>query len=536
MPTGASNVLLDGASNGRTATQAPSQPTTSQPTTNQPTTNQPTSSQPTTSQPTRFDHPHRVMLGLYIAVFLGMLSETSMNIAIPDLMDEFAVSSGTAQWMVVGYMLAIGVVLPCVGFLLKWVCAKTLVIAALACFLAGALVCTFATVFPVLLAGRIAQGVGTGIMLPTMYASIMRVFPPNRIGAANGVAGLVIMFAPVIGPTLAGALIGAVSWRAIFAMFAIVAVVALACTAAFYVTPIERTRPAVDVVSIVFSVIGFGSLVAGVSLVADMGFSPVVIALLVVGVAVIALYAWRQLHIATPLLDLRALGVAAFRTPAIMVSCSFACTLAFMYLVPQELQRGLGMSSTLAGALMLPAGVVNALCTLWAGRLFDRYGARVLVWVGAAAALVGGVLFLMIGVDSPIALFLAAHVVIMVGIPFIQQSTQSAALKSLPPAMAADGSTILNTMQQVFGAIATAVATCLLGLGEARYTAFGGADAAQGFVNGSRYGYVFGLVLVTLVLVGSLRMREGRGGRGSEGERAERGAGERGSGLGMERA
>lgn len=67
----------------------------------------------------RFAHPHRVMLGLYVGVFLGMLSETSMNIALPDLMDEFSVSSGTAQWMVVGYMLAIGVVLPCVGFLLK---------------------------------------------------------------------------------------------------------------------------------------------------------------------------------------------------------------------------------------------------------------------------------------------------------------------------------------------------------------------------------------------------------------------------------
>ena len=118
-------------------------------------------------------HPHKVMLGLYIGAFLGMLSETSMNIALPDLMDEFSVSSGTAQWMVVGYMLAIGVVLPCVGFLLKWIKAKTLVLFALACFLVGAVVCTVATSFPVLLAGRIVQGISTGIVLPTMYASVL---------------------------------------------------------------------------------------------------------------------------------------------------------------------------------------------------------------------------------------------------------------------------------------------------------------------------------------------------------------------------
>lgn len=453
-----------------------------------------------------FDRPHLIMSGLYAGVFLGMLSETSMNIALPDLMDEFSVTSGTVQWMVVGYMLAIGVVLPCVGFLLKWVRAKTLALFALCCFLAGAVACTLAPNFAVLLAGRMVQGVSTGIMLPTMYAAIMRVFPPQRIGAANGVAGLTIMFAPVIGPTLAGVLIGAFSWRAIFAMLAVVSVAAIVLTAAFFVTPIERTRPAVDVISILASAVGFGCLVAGVSLVSDMGFSATVIALLVVGVAVLAFYTHRQFTVADPLLDLKALRIRAFAVPAVMVSCSFACTLAFMYLVPQELQRGLGLSSAVAGMLMLPAGVVNALCTLLAGRMYDRYGAQRLVWFGVGMAVIGGALFLAIGVGSPVGLFLAAHIVIMVGIPFIQQSTQSAALHALPREMAADGSTILNTMQQVVGAIGTAVATCLLGL----------ADTATqtGFVTGSRYGYVFGLALVAFVLAGSFLLREGTARRG----------------------
>ena len=446
------------------------------------------------SETRHFDHPHKVMLGLYIGAFLGMLSETSMNIALPDLMDEFSVSSGTAQWMVVGYMLAIGVVLPCVGFMLKWIKAKT----------------HRGHRFPRAARRPNRAGHQHRHRAAPMYASIMRVFPPYRIGAANGVAGLVVMFAPVIGPTLAGALIGALSWRAIFALFAVVAVIAIVCIAAFFVTPIECTRPAVDILSIIASALGFGCLVAGVSLISDMGFSAAVVGLLVIGVVVLAFYAYRQLHIADPLLDLRALGIAAFRTPAIMVSCSFACTLAFMYLVPQELQRGLGMSSTLAGLLMLPGGIVNAVCTLMAGRLFDRHGARVLVWIGVVMAAIGGALFFAIGVDSGVVLFLAAHIIVMVGIPFIQQSAQSAALKSLPDRMAADGSTILNTMQQVCGAIATAVATCLLGLGQTGYAAGGGANAAQGFVDGSRYGYMFGLVLVAIVLVFSFMLKGGK--------------------------
>ena len=130
----------------------------------------------------------------------------------------------------------------------------------------------------------------TGIELPTVYAAIMRVFPPFMIGAANGVAGLVIMFAPVIGPTVSGILIGAFSWRAIFVLFAVVALVAIVCTAAFFVTPIETPRAQVDILSVVASVIGFGCLVAGVSLVADMGFSALVVVLLVVGIVVGCLY------------------------------------------------------------------------------------------------------------------------------------------------------------------------------------------------------------------------------------------------------
>ena len=323
------------------------------------------------------------MLGLYLGAFLGMLSETSMNIALPALCDEFGITTGTAQWMVVGYMLAIGIVLPCVGLLLKWVKAKTLVIVALCCFLVGAVVSAASPVFALVLAGRILQGVGPGIVLPSVYAALMRVFPPAQIGAANGVAGLVVMFAPVIGPTLAGLLIGMFSWRAIFALFAVVAVAAIACTAAFFVTPIETTRPRIDVTSVVASVIGFGCLVAGVSLVSDMGASGVVIGLLVVGVLVLAFYVWRQLHLESPLLDLKILGLRSFTVPALMVTCSFACTLAIMYIAPQELQRGLGFDATTAGLLMLAGGVVNAICSFGAGRLFDRFGAVPLVRLGA---------------------------------------------------------------------------------------------------------------------------------------------------------
>ncbi|WP_196819465.1 MFS transporter [Schaalia sp. ZJ405] len=457
---------------------------------------------PTSGHP-HVHRPHLVMSGLYVGAFLGMLSETSMNIALPSLMDHFNISAGIAQWMVVGYMLAIGIILPFVGILLKWVNAKTLAQCAAAMFFVGALMSTLAPNFAILLTGRMLQGIGTGIVLPILFSAIVHVFPPHLIGAATGIAGLVIMFAPVIGPTAAGILVSAISWRAIFALFAIVACVSFALLSAFFTNPFQQTRQPVDAISVVTSIVGFGGLVCGVSLLSEQGFSPVVIALIGVGVIVIGIYAQRQLTIAHPVLDLAILGRRDFRASALIVTLSFTCTLTCMYIVPLELQRGLSLDSSVVGMLMLPAGIINAVCSMLAGRLFDRFGAAPLVRFGALLTLIGIVLFTMIGTTTNVFFFIGAHVILMVGIPFIQQPAQSAALSSLPRQEASDGSTILNTLQQVAGAIGTAIATCLIGLGSASNTV----DAAGGFITGSRFAYVFAAVLVLGALAISLTHR-----------------------------
>lgn len=448
------------------------------------------------------------MAGLYAGAFLGMLSETSMSIALPSLCDSFSITTGTAQWVVVGYMLAISVVLPCVGFLLKWFKTKSLILFALACFLLGAVLDTVAPSFVILLLGRILQGISTGIVLPTMFAVILRIFPPTKIGAANGIAGLVVMFAPVIGPTLAGLLIGMFSWRVVFAVFALISVLAIILTACFFSSPIEQTKPKVDFPSILASAIGFGSLVAGVCLVADYGLSALVITLLALGIVVLAFYVFRQLRITNPLLDLRPLAIRSFRIPALMVTASFSCTLTLMFIAPQQLQVGMGLASELVGVLMLAGGVFNAVFSYLSGRLFDRTGAKVLVWVGAGAAIVGSALFLLLGTNTAAAWFVLAHVVFMIGIPLMQQSAQSAALKGLPGRMAADGSTILNTLQQVAGAIATSIATILLAFGQSHYQSQGGTNLAEGFVTGARFGYLFGVVLILIPLLLSFKLRE----------------------------
>ncbi len=453
-------------------------------------------------------HPHLAMLGLYMGAFLGMLSETSMNIALPDFKASFGISAGVAQWMVVGYMLVIGVVLPFSSLLTKWFKTRTLVFVALSSFLVGSLICAASpsSMFGVLLAGRVIQGVSTGLVLPMMFSVILELFPLNKIGSAMGVAALVVMFAPAIGPTLSGALIAAFSWRSIFVFFAVISVVALVCSAVWMVNPYELTRPHIDLLSCVTSVLGFGGLVLGVSLVSVLGFAWQVVLILVVGVAAIAWYSYRQLHMTAPVIDLRALAIPQFAVGAVIVMMNFGITLATMYLMPQELQNGLGVRVALTGLVMLPGGIVNAAMSMISGRLYDIFGAKWLVRGGLALSVVGIVLLMLAGPNSALAFVVFAHVILMIGVPMAMNPAQSSALGALPGNLSTDGSTILNTLQQVLGAVITAVTTILLSAGQSGAQAAGAGKAAA-FVAGCRWGFVFALALAVIALVASFWLK-----------------------------
>lgn len=453
-------------------------------------------------------HPYLAMMGLYLGGFTGMYSETALNIALPQLSEAFGATMAVTQWLVVGYMLVIGIVLPFASILMKWFSARKLIVFSLAAFLVGSLVSAFASGLELALVGRAIQGVGTGLVLPMMFAMVMEVMPPQKIGSAMGVTALVIMFASAIGPTMAGFLVGAFSWRSIFLSFAVVLVAGLVFTVAFAVSPWRLTRPHIDPVSVVLSVLGFGGVVLGVGMSSLYGWaSPLVVVALVVGVACVAAYAARQLRMKEPVLNLRALRVNGFSVGAVLVMLNFGITLAAMYVLPQFYQASLGIDTVTAGLIMLPGGIVNALVSMLAGRVYDRIGTRIPALAGFSLSAIGLVLLIMAGSDAAIPYVVTCHILLMVGVPLAMSPTQTYALASLPPQMNGDGSTILNAMQQVFGAIATAVATSLLIAGQSAYFANGGTVAQDAFAVGSHYGFAFALVLAVLAFVLAFKVR-----------------------------
>ncbi|WP_125573240.1 DHA2 family efflux MFS transporter permease subunit [Levilactobacillus huananensis] len=444
------------------------------------------------------------MMGMLIGGFVGMFSETSLNIALPQLMVQLNVTTATVQWLVTGYMLMVGVVLPLSSIITKWFTTRQVILFALVDFAVGAVISASAPGFGVLLFGRMIQGIATGLILPLMFTVAMQIFPPYKLGAAMGMVGLVIMFAPAVGPTLAGLVLGIASWRWIFWLFVPFLVIAFI----FAVTSLENiapvTRPKVDFLSIVLSTIGFGSLVVGVSLASDHGWgSLAVIGSLLVGIVVLAWYTHRQLNMEKPILNLRAFAIPGFRIGASLVMINFGIILSAMYLLPMYIQKGALVPVALTGIIMFPGGVMNAIVSVVSGRLYDRIGARMPARLGFIISMIGALLLAFTTTNSAIWYIILAHVILMIGAPLAMSPSQTHGLNALTGPIAADGSAIMNTLQQIVGAIATAIATSLLGIGQAAYS--GGSHAAA-FVNGAHYGFYFTFVLAVVGFLLALRL------------------------------
>ncbi|MDN6795216.1 MAG: MFS transporter, partial [Propionibacterium sp.] len=141
---------------------------------------------PSATEASRYPHPFRILLGPLIAAFSGLYSEAALNIALPSLMGVFDIPATVVQWLTTGYILAVGMVLPMFGLLLRWIPTRKPVVTAIVLFLVGATIAATAPSFAILLTGRIIQGVATGIMLPLVFNTAIAVYPVSRTGTAMG--------------------------------------------------------------------------------------------------------------------------------------------------------------------------------------------------------------------------------------------------------------------------------------------------------------------------------------------------------------
>lgn len=450
-----------------------------------------------------------IVAALVIGAFVAILNETLLNIAFPDLMIEFGLTAATIQWLSTAYMLVIGILVPVTALLQLWFTTRQMFLSAMILFLVGTILCGVAPSFEMLLIGRIIQALGTGLMLPVMMNTILAIFPPDQRGGAMGMIGLVIMFGPAIGPTLAGLLIEQLDWRWLFYSVIPLAAFSIIFAFVFLKNVSELTRPKVDIVSILLSTIGFGGLVYSFSKSGEIGWHEQEVYLtLIAGIIGLLLFVWRQLVVKEPILDLRAFKFPMFSLVTILMLVMMMTLFSTMIIMPLYLQNVLLLSAFAAGLTMMPGGIVNGIMAPVSGKLFDKFGPRVLVIPGLILIVLSIWLFTGLTSEWSRGHVIAVNILMMVGISLVMMPAQTTALNQLPRSLYPHGTAIMNTLQQVAGAIGTALFISVMTSGSKDYisgldnpAAAGPQDIIQATVAGMHDAFTLAFIISIAALV-----------------------------------
>ena len=464
---------------------------------------------------------NRVIWLLLVAAFVAILNETTMAVAIPHLITDLGITAVQAQWLTTAFMLTMAVVIPVTGFLLQRFTTRQMFISAMSLFSLGTAVAIIAPGFELLVVARVIQASGTAIMMPLLMTTLMNVVPAAQRGRMMGRVTVVISLAPAIGPTMAGFILDTLSWRWIFAIVLPISLIALAIGAK-WIRNLGETRYAkIDVPSVVLSAFGFGGLVFGLSQIgaaahgagddaAASAASMTLVVSLVVGVVALALFVWRQLRLQrgdNALLDLRVFLSANFTLSVAQLAVMSMAFFGVITLLPIYIQSVLGLSATESGLIVLPGALAMGFTGPLVGRIYDRWGTRVLLVPGAAVVI--GVLwtFTTLTETTPVWFLVVTQTLLSLGLAMSFTPLFSASLGSLQPKFYSYGSAVVTTIQQVAGAAGIALLITVMSAVTASTAATGASEAAAGAA-GARAAFLLAAIIATPLIVGAFLIRK----------------------------
>lgn len=459
---------------------------------------------------------NRVIWLLLAAAFVAILNETTMGVAIPHLIVDLGIDAVLAQWLTTAFMLTMAVVIPITGFLLQRLTTRVVFVTAMSLFTTGTLIAFLAPGFEVLLVARVVQASGTAIMMPLLMTTIMTLVPAHARGRMMGRVSIVMALAPAIGPTLSGFILEVLSWRWIFGVVLPIAVVALVVGARWMVNVGTLSRARVDTLSIVLSAFGFGGLVYGLSQIgsghggdaaAASASTAALVVPLAVGVIALASFVWRQLILQRrdgALLDLRVFRSANF---SISVAQFAVISLAFfgtITVLPLFAQNAMGLGPFETGLVVLPGALAMGLAGPLIGRIYDRWGPRVLLLPGSLIIVSLLWLFTTLTESTPVWELLAVQTLLSIGLAMSFTPLFTASLGSLEPRFYSHGSAIVSTVQQVAGAAGIAVMITIVNAGHLA----GAVTEEAAWAAGARGAFFFAAIAAIPTILGAFLIRK----------------------------
>jgi len=409
--------------------------------------------------------PYLMIAILFVGAFVSFLNNSLLNVALPSIMVDLQISDySTVQWLVTGYMLVSGVLIPASAFLITRFSNRGLFITSMAIFTLGTALSAYAPNFAMLLAGRMIQAAGSSVMGPLLMNIMLVSFPREKRGAAMGIFGLVMITAPAIGPTLSGYIVEHYDWRLLFEMILPLAVISLVLSIwKLGNVMVQNKNASIDYLSVVLSTLGFGGLLYGFSSASSDGWSdPIVVTTLTVGAVMLISFIVRQLKLDVPLLNLKVYKYPMFALASIISIVNAVAMFSGMILTPAYVQNVRGISPFDSGLMMLPGAVIMGIMSPITGKLFDKFGPRLLSTVGLTITAISTYMLAQLQIDSSYAYIISIYSLRMLGMSMVMMPIMTNGLNQLPTRLNPHGTAINNTAQQVSGAIGTAILVTIM--------------------------------------------------------------------------
>ncbi|MFH0717572.1 MDR family MFS transporter [Staphylococcus delphini] len=405
----------------------------------------------------------RVISVVLIGAFVGVLNQTLLTTILPEIMQDFSITSSSAQWMTTIFMLVNGIMIPITAFLINRFSLRKLFFTAIGFLILGTLICFIGLNFPMLLVGRAIQALGAGILMPLTQTLLFLIFPPEKRGFAMGMFGLVIGFAPAIGPTLAGWIANSFNWRYLFVIVLIVSVIDFIFGYFALRNITEQSNPTLDITSVILSTLGFGGLLYGFSAAGNLGWTHPAVYITILGaIIILTLFIYRQFNLNSPLLEFRVFQYKAFSISMILVSLMFMLFIGNLTILPIYMQSMMKWTSLESGLILLPGGLVMGLLSPVTGKLFDKLGGRLLSVSGMSIIMIGALLMAQFSVDTNRIYVIIAFSITMLGNAMIMTPMTTQALNALPKDYVPHGTAMNNTIRQISAAIGTGILVTLM--------------------------------------------------------------------------
>lgn len=403
--------------------------------------------------------------------FTGVVIETAMNITFPTLMNEFNIDISAVQWLTTGYLLLLAIIIPTSAFLKSRFKTKNLFITANLFFISGVVIDILAPTFSLLLLGRILQGCGTGIALPLMFNIVLEQVPFHKLGMMMGIATLVIAMSPAIGPFFGGMIIYYFGWRMIFVALLplLIASFSLGVYAIRQVGVIKKIS--FDWIGHAFLSVSFTGLIFAASSAGAEGWTSLK-SLSSIGIFLVAFTAFcrHSRRTANPIIHLSVFRIKSFAFSTLVLSIVQFICLGLGFLIPNYSQLVLGDSSFIAGCLLLPGCIIGAFLAPLSGKVLDSFGAKKPILFGNVCILIATVSYSLLSNHLNVLNFIFVYMIFTIGQGFAAGNSMTNGIKHLPEQLTSDGNAVCNTLQQLSGAIGTAVVSTIISAEQARLT------------------------------------------------------------------